>query len=181
MVILFVIFIIIVISILITAFLSLTLDNFKSYSIRINEAQANIETVLNKRFDLLNKSTDVIRNFLDTDKEIIETITNIRSQKLDNFQLDKKLYDAIKEFHEYSEINFELSENDEYTKIEIDLIESESEIVALKKYYNDIVKKYNDLITTFPYSLVARIKKFDLKEEFEIIDNIEIINKLKQK
>lgn len=181
MVMLLVIFVVIVIFIIATVFFILTLDNFKGYLIRINEAEANIETILNKRFDLLNKSIDVIKNVLDTDKEIIGTISNIRSQKLDNFQLDEKLYDAIKEFHEYSEIELELAENDEYTKIEIDLIESESEIVALKKYYNDIVEKYNSLVEAFPYSIIASIKKFKLKEEFKITDNIEIINSLKKR
>ena len=46
-------------------------------------------------------------------------------------------------------------------------MESESEIVALLKYYNDISKEYNKLIKSFPSNLVALIKKYSKKELYE--------------
>ena len=46
-------------------------------------------------------------------------------------------------------------------------MESESEIVALRKYYNDISKEYNKLIKSFPSNLVALIKKYSKKELYE--------------
>lgn len=174
-----VIFILFVISCVIVTFSILALNNFQELIIRINEADANIDKILNKRFDLLNKSVDVIKNTLNIEGDVLKTIVNIRSQKLDNYELDIKLYDAIIEFHEYAENNAELKENDEYTKIEIDLIESESEIVALKKYYNDIILKYNKLITNFPTSLIAKIKKYHEKTNYNINENKELINNLK--
>ena len=36
-------------------------NKFQVYVIRINEAETNIDSVLRKRFDLLNKSIDVIK------------------------------------------------------------------------------------------------------------------------
>ncbi len=175
----YIIFIVLVIIILVTTFIIVALDNFQNYIIRINEAEANIEATLNKRFDLLNKSTDVIKNYINTEDDVLKTISNIRSQKLNNFELDKKLYDSIQEFHDYSETNIVLKEDDDYTKIEIDLIESESEILSLKEYYNDIIIKYNGLLNKFPFSLVAKIKKYNEKESFEIEDHLELINSLK--
>ena len=53
-------------------------------------------------------------------------------------------------------------------KIEIDLIESEANIVALKKYYNDITDKYNYFVNKFPSSILAKFKKYNKKELFEI-------------
>lgn len=179
MTIIYILFIIILIGGIVTAFAIVTIDNFREYIIRINEAEANIETTLNKRFDILNKSTDIIKSVIDTDDDILKTITNIRSQKLDNYELDKELYHGIEEFHEYAETNIELKENDDYTKAEINIIESEAEIIALKEYYNDIVIKYNELVSNFPTSLVAKIKKYDTKEIFEMEDHLELINSLK--
>lgn len=179
MIIIYVLFLIILIIGIITAFTVITIDNFQEYIIRINEAEANIETTLNKRFDILNKSTDIIKNVIDSDDEVLKTINNIRSQKLNNFELDKELYHGIEEFHEYAEINIELKENDDYTKAEINIIESEAEIVALKEYYNDIVIKYNELVSSFPSSLVAKFKKYYQKEIFEMEDHLELINSLK--
>lgn len=179
MVVLGILFIIILISCIIITFSFITINNFKEHIIRINEAEANIEATLNKRFDLLNKSTDIIKNSINIEGDVLKTIINIRSQKLNNFELDIKLYESIEEFHEYAEKIPELKEIDEYTKIEIDLIESEAEIIALKKYYNDIILKYNDLINKFPSSLIAKIKKYKEKNSFKIEDHFELINSLK--
>lgn len=163
----------------IAIFAIITLDNIQEYAIRINEAEANIESTLNKRFDLLNKSTDIIKTVTNQEEEVLDTIVEIRSSKLNNFDLDKELYKVIEEFHSYAEKNPSLKDNDDYTKIEIDLIESESEIIALKNYYNDIVKKYNDITTKSPTSIIAKIKKYNPKEEFKIEDHLELINSLK--
>ena len=38
-----------------------TYNHYQSYIIRINEAEANIDTLLRKRFDLLNKSVSIIK------------------------------------------------------------------------------------------------------------------------
>lgn len=181
MVIVYILFAAFIIIGVITVFVVITLDNFKGYIIRINEAEANIESTLNKRFDLLNKSIDIIRNITEKEGDILDTIVNIRSQKLDNFELDKQLYKAIEQFHEYATESAVVKENDEYNKIEINLIESEAEIIALKKYYNDIVIEYNSIVTKFPSLIVAKIKKYHTKQEFEFEDHSELINSLKEK
>ena len=175
----YIIFAISIVAIIILSFVALSLNAFEAYVIRINEAEANIESTLNKRFDLLNKSNDIIKKNIEINDDALKTITSIRSQKLDNFELDKRLYKAIEEFHEYSEENIDLKDNDEYNKIEIDLIESESEIVSLKKYYNDIVLKYNELVNKPLYKITAKAKNYKLKDNFEIEDHLDLINSLK--
>mgnify|MGYP003309148676 CR=1 FL=1 len=59
-----------------------------------------------------------------------------------------------------------MKKNNEFVKIEVNLIESESEIVALRKYYNDISKKYNKLVKSFPSGIVAFFKKYKRKQYF---------------
>ena len=76
-----------------------TFNKFQTYIIRINEAEANIDSVLRKRFDLLNKSITVIKSSIELESETLESITNLRSKKLSNFALDRELYEYINEFH----------------------------------------------------------------------------------
>ena len=78
-------------------------NQFQVLIIRINEAEANIDAVLRKRFDLLNKSIDVIKENTKTEEDVLGQIVKIRSRKLSNFDLDRKLYDGIKEFEKYKE------------------------------------------------------------------------------
>ena len=53
-------------------------NQFQVLIIRINEAEANIDAVLRKRFDLLNKSIDVIKANTKTEENVLEQIVKLR-------------------------------------------------------------------------------------------------------
>lgn len=142
-------------------------NKYQTYIIRMNEAEANIDSTLRKRFDLLNKSINIIKTSAKIEENIMENIENLRSQKLSNFDFDRKLYDLINEFNKYKELYPELKQNDNFVKIDIELGESEAEIVAFRKYYNDIVTDYNKLVHKFPSNLVGFICKYNHKNYFD--------------
>lgn len=146
---------------------SLIYNRIQDCIIRINEAEVNIDSVLRKRFDLLNKSIGIIKSSTKTEDDILNIIVSLRTKKITNFELDRNLYDAINEFTSYKEKYKELKNCEEYLKIEINLFESESEIVALRKYYNDIITDYNKLVKTLPSSLIAMIKNYTVKPYFD--------------
>ena len=141
-------------------------NHYQNYIIRINEAESFIDTTLRKRFDLLNKSIGIIKANTDEEK-VLEIVSKLKSKKLTNFELDRQLYDAINEFNEYKEHYENLKTNEAYLKIDINLFESESEIVALRKYYNDIITDYNKLVKNCPSNFVALIKGYKIKPYFD--------------
>lgn len=144
-----------------------TYNRFQEYIIRINEAEANIDSILRKRFDLLNKSIGIIKENTKEKNEILTVIHDLRSQMLSNFELDRVLYEALNEFHTYAEKYDELRKNDSFTRIEIGLNESEAEITALRKYYNDIITDYNKLAKKFPSIMVAKLCKYKVKTYYD--------------
>ena len=144
----------------------LSYNHFQEYIIRINEAEVSIDSVLRKRFDLLNKATDFIKEVTEEDT-VLPTVISLRSQKLSNIELDKQLYPAIEEFQSYAEKYEKLKENEGYVKTQINLMESESEIVALRKYYNDIVTDYNKIVRTFPSNVISKICHLKEKTYFD--------------
>jgi len=158
---------IVIIVCLILILLVATYNHFQDYIIRINEADENIDAVLRKRFDLLNKSIGIIKANIESEEEILEGIVKLRSKKLSNFELDRSLYDAINEFHTIKEKYPELQTNDEFVRIDINLMESESEIVGLRKYYNDIITDYNKLVKSCPSNFIAILKKYKTKDYFD--------------
>lgn len=146
-----------------------TYNKFQEYLIRINEVESNIDSILRKRFDLLNKSIGIIKviNEEMKEKEVLESIVKLRSRKLSNFELDRQLYEAINEFHLYKETIPELKNSESFMKIDLGINESEVEITALRKYYNDIITEYNKITKTFPSIIVAKICKYDNKTYFD--------------
>ena len=45
--------------------------------------------------------------------------------------------------------------------------ESETDIVAFRKYYNDIITDYNRLVKKFPSNIIALFFKFKAKAYFD--------------
>lgn len=142
-------------------------NKFQVLSIKTNEAEANIDTVLRKRFDLLNKSIKIIKANTDVDKNILDLIVKLRSKKISNFDLDRQLYEAINEFEYYKEVYPELNDIDSFKKICNSLNESEYEITALRKYYNDIITEYNKMIRKFPSIIVGKVLHYKEKKYYD--------------
>ena len=144
-------------------------NNFQKYIIRINEAEANIDSTLRKRFDLLNKSINIIRANcnLEEDIEVLSSISKLRSKKLSNFELDRSLYDVINEFNNYKQNYEQLHTCEDFIKIEVALNESEAEIIAFRKYYNDIITDYNKLAKSFPNIIIAKILGYKIKTYYD--------------
>lgn len=155
-------------------------NTFQTYVIRINEAEADIDSILRKRFDLLNKSIDVIKENTKCEEEVLNQIVKLRSRKLSNFDLDRKLYDGVREYDKFKEKYPKLKNNENFMKIDIALSESEAEIIAMRKYYNDIITDYNKMIRSFPSNLIAIFFKFKEKLYFDGKDmNDDIIDDFK--
>lgn len=165
-IIMFVLIAIILVSFILIWYIS-TYNNYQNYIIRINEAEANIDTVLRKRFDLLNKSIGIIRANCDAQDNVLEVIVKLRSRKLTNFDLDRQLYEAINEFNQYREKYPQLKESENFIKIDISLHETEAEIVASRKYYNDIITDYNKLTSRFPSNIIGKLSNYKYKPYFD--------------
>lgn len=153
-------------------------NNYQSLIIRLNEAENFINTTLRKRFDLLNKALSILKPDKKSKDDILPIISNLKSKKLNNFELDRKLYEAINEFTTYKKEHEDVSNNENILKIDLGLFESESEIVAARKYYNDIITDYNKLVKTFPSNIVGKLCRFKTKPYFDG-NTIEEENKIK--
>lgn len=57
-----------------------TYNKYQSLIIKTNEAEANIDTTLRKRFDLLNKSINIIKGNAKIEGEVLELIVKLRSR-----------------------------------------------------------------------------------------------------
>lgn len=170
----FILVFIILISVVLIGYI-VSFNEFQNLIIRINEAEAEIDTILRKRFDILNKSISIIKANCEVEDNILEIIVKLRSRKLTNFDLDRQLYDAINEFNHYLEKYEHLKELENIIKIQKELNETETEMIASQKYYNDTITKYNKLRTKIPTNLVGKLKKYEYKPYFDgkdMTDNI---------
>lgn len=147
---------------------ALTYNKFSDISIRIDEAEANIDTILRNKYDSLNRAIAIIRGNVEIDEEMFEEIVKLRSRKISNFELDRKLIESTNEFFELKEKHRELYDNsDELKKIVKIIKDSDEKLLSLKQYYNDNIAKYNRLVKSFPTNVVALLGKFKEKLFFD--------------
>ena len=101
------------------------------------------------------------------EKNPLEIIVKLRSRKLNNFELDREIYEAINEFYSYIEKYKELKTNENFMNINFGLAETESEIIAFRKYYNDIITDYNKMVKTFPSNIVSLFCHYSYRPYFD--------------
>lgn len=167
----------IIIVCLVLIFYTYIFNNFQNLLIRINEAEINVNSALNKKFDLLNRSISIVKANTKLEKEILENIVKLRARKIDDFELDKELDMAIEEFNALKNEYSDLNKIDNFKKIKTSLEETKEQLLAAKLYYNDCVVKYNKLIRYFPSNLLAIILKYKEKPFHQNIDSFLTNNK----
>lgn len=162
----FILLIIIIIS-LISLYFTYIYNEYQMNIIRINEAEASIDECLRNKFDLLNRSINIIKANLDIQEEILEDIVKLRSRKLSNFDLDRRLVNSANEFYEIKEKYPDLMKSETFVDICIDLSIIEEKLNSTKTYFNNIITKYNKLVRTFPSNIIKMIFKYKEKAFFD--------------
>lgn len=160
-------FILIVLFCVISLIYMLIYNKLNDLIIRINEVESNIDSNLRNKYDLINRSVSIIKGTIDIKNNIFDEIVKLRSRKISNFELERKLSDAYNEFLNIKETNEDFKNSEELIKISINLEEINDKLIVLIEYYNSNITKYNKLITMFPTNVVAKINKFNTKLFFD--------------
>lgn len=156
---------IIVIVSIILLWIIITYNNYQSYIIRINEVETKIDASLRKKYDLVSKCINIIETY--SKNKVLEDITNLKNEKISNFDLDRKLTEAILKFENYKDKYEELETNETFIKTNIQINETNTELEACKNYYNDIVTSYNKKVKKFPSDIIAKLSKIKVRPYFD--------------
>lgn len=152
---------------IIVAFYTYLYNKFQDIIIRINEVEATIDTNLRNKYDLLNKSISIIKGNVEIDNEVFDEIIKLRSRKISNFDLDRKLILAFNEFTGLKTKHKELNESEELNKIENEINEIDNKLIIFREYYNDNITNYNRMVKSFPTKIIALINKYEEKLFFD--------------
>lgn len=150
-------FIIILIIICLCALLILSYiinyNKIQKYTVRINEAECEIDETLRKRYDTLVSMENIINDKTDLTQN---NFSSFKSDKMTNFEIDRKLTkitETLNKIHmDYSdELNIEA-----YRNLLVDLKINEEKCDASKSYYNKYTTDLNMLIKKFPTNIIAK-------------------------
>jgi len=146
-------------------------NKIQNYTIRINEVESIIDNNLREKYDNINKCVSLIKGNEDINKELdkkmFEEIVRLRTKKISNFDLDRKLIEANNSFITIKEKYKELKENKDIINITKKIDEIDENLLVNREYYNKNIAEYNKLITLFPTNIIAKIYKYESKLFFD--------------
>lgn len=158
-----------VILVAIIAFVIVTYNELVRLRNGVKNAFAQIDTQLQRRFDLIPNLVETVKGFASHEKELLENVTASRSGYMsagspeEKLAMNNQLTSSLKTLFAVTENYPELKANANFMELQDELSETEDKVTYSRQFYNDAVTMYNNKRQMFPGNIVAGM--FGFKEE----------------
>lgn len=140
----------------------------------VEEAFATMDVYLKKRWDLIPNIVASVKGYAKHEAETLEKVVAARNGRYQDLSDDEKiaanteLSKGIASINVVAEQYPDLKANENFLNLNHQLQKNEEDIANARKYYNAVVKKYNNKVEMFPSSIIASMFKFVEKQMFAI-------------
>ena len=180
-------YIIIGLVVLLFIFIIIEISNYNKFQIlnmKISEAYNNMDILFEKKFNLLERAINIIKENNKQYKEevMLDNLVKIKNKKIDRFELNRELTLAFRDYKGLLDLDKKLAGLEALKGINEELVNIDNDLNASKKYYNDNIILYNNLVRCFPSNIVAKINKYEKNDFFkeEKIETLEILKEEKK-
>ena len=132
----------------------------------VQTAWAQVETVLQRRYDLIPNLVATVKGYAQHEKGLLEEVTRLRSQWGAARSVDEKVKAAGKLEGTLSRLLLvaeqypDLKASQNFRDLQYELAGTENRISVERQRYNEAVRAYNTAVRQFPGSFVAGIRGF---------------------
>ena len=134
-----------------------TFNKIKSTQVKIDETLSGIDVALTKRYDMLSKLLDITKAYANHEKfTLIETIrmrAGMTAQECS--EVNSKLDEIARSIRITAEAYPELKSSENFKQLQITVADIEEHLSAARRAYNANVSAYNQMLVTFPSSIIA--------------------------
>jgi LemA protein len=168
--------VILVIVLLIVGYVVVTYNGLVGMRNRIENAWAQIDVQLKRRYDLIPNLVETVRGYAAHEKGTLEAVIQARNMAMqaqgpvEQAQAENMITGALKSVFALSEAYPDLKANQSFLNLQEELTGTEGRIAYARQFYNDSVTSYNTKIQTFPANAIAGRFSFDEREYFEVDD-----------
>ena len=171
------IYIIIGVIILLLIYVFATYNNLIKLENNVKESFATMDVFLKKRWDLIPNLLETVKGYAKHEKETLKEITNLRKNSYDDMSIDRKissnekLGQSIGKLIALAEAYPELKSNENYLNMSNELTKLEDDIANSRKYYNAVVRNFNNKVQLIPSNIIAKIFGFKTVKMFEVSES----------
>ena len=141
---------------------------------KVKEAFATMDVYLKKRWDLIPNLIETVKGYAKHENDTLKEVIELRNINYDDLSSNEKIKtnervnrDLVKVFA-LSEDYPKLKANKNFMDLSDNLRIVEDEIAQSRKYFNAVVRDYNNLVEMFPSSIIAKLIGYKTKLMFSI-------------
>lgn len=140
---------------------------------RTQEAWADIEVQLKRRYDLIPNLVETVKGYASHERELFERVTQARTVAMSTGSIQERgkaenmLSGALKSLFAVAENYPQLRAAENFLELQKELSDTENKIQAARRFYNGNVRDLNTKVETFPVNTVAGILGFKKMDFFE--------------
>ena len=139
----------------------------------IRESWSDVDVELKRRYDLIPNLVAVVKGYAAHERETLERVTELRNRcaanngpVADQSRDEVQLVDALKQLLVVVENYPQLKADQNFLKLQTELVNTEDRIQAARRFYNGNVRDYRNKCETFPSNLVAKDVWLQVRRRF---------------
>jgi LemA protein len=158
--------------------------------LRIDEAFAQIEVQLKRRWDLIPNLVNAVRGYMGFEQSVLQNVTEARANAVtagaqgpaQQAAAENALTQSLRSLFAVVENYPELRANQNVLELQEQLTTTENQIGFARQHYNAVVLDYNTAIATIPSVFIAgplgfsRREFFDAEPEASQVPNVDLTN-----
>jgi LemA protein len=168
--------VIVVLVVLLGLYLMVTYNGLVSLRNRIENAWAQIDVQLKRRYDLIPNLVETVKGYAAHERETLDAVITARnagmnaSSPQEQAAAENQITGALKSIFALSEAYPDLKANQNFAQLQEELTGTEGRIAYARQFYNDTVYRYNTKIQSFPANILANSFRFREREYFQADD-----------
>jgi len=146
---------------------------------RVDNAWAQIEVQLKRRWDLIPNLVETVKGYAAHERETFQNVTEARAaaQRAETpaqaAEAEGLLDRALGRLFAVAEAYPELQADENFRQLQGEIAETENRVAVSRQVYNDTVLTFNNAIQTVPGVFLAAPFGFSKREFFDVEDDVQ--------
>jgi len=173
----------VVVLVLLAAYVILTYNRFVRLKVRSEEAWADIDVQLKRRYDLIPNLVEAVKGYASHERGVFDEVTSARARATQmhvdpsNITAEQikamagaetALGGAIGNLLAVAEAYPDLKANQNFSELQTELTDTENKIQAARRFYNTNVRDLSIALQSFPSNVIGNLFSFSEREYFDL-------------
>ena len=140
---------------------------------RVDAAWSDIDVQLQRRHDLIPRLVKAVDQYAKYERATLEAVSELRAEAMRaadiaaRGEVEERLGEGVGRLMALAESYPDLKANENFLKLQSELVETENYLQFARRYYNGSVRDYNTMTESVPSNIIASLFEFPQRESFQ--------------